>query len=80
MFLKHQPSDYLVEILEVQKLWNPFAEKVLGQFHAGEELQDPELFTKAHLTFPSGEPLPRCWTDSHYREHMHQEKKLVLSH
>ena len=26
--------------------------------------------TDKELTFPSGEPLPLCWTDGHYREHV----------
>jgi hypothetical protein len=78
MFLRHKPSKNIVEILEVQELWNPSAEKVMGRFHAGEELQDPELFTKSHLSFPSEEPLPMCWLDSHYREHL-QEYSNALS-
>jgi hypothetical protein len=31
-------------------------------------MQDPEKFDKAEIEFPSGEDLPRCWLDSHYRE------------
>jgi hypothetical protein len=77
MFLQHKLSKHIVEILEVQDLWNPSAEKVMGQSHAGEELQDPELFTKSHLRFLSGEPLPMCWLDSHYREHMQEHDKLL---
>ena len=31
--------------------------------------EDPmEKFAKADLQFPSGEPLPRCWLDAHYRD------------
>jgi hypothetical protein len=41
---------------------------VVGRFHAGEEMQDPEKFTKKEMLFPSGEELPRCWLDAHYRE------------
>ncbi len=70
MFLLHQPSNSLVEILELNNLWNPLSERVIGRFHAGEELQDPEPFTKSHLTFPSGESLPLCWMDADYREHL----------
>jgi hypothetical protein len=39
----------------------------MGRFHAGEELQEPERFAKADLSFPSGEPLPRCWLDPGYQ-------------
>ena len=70
MFLQHKPSGDLVEILNPQELWNPYVEKVQGRFHAGEELQDPEPFTKSHLMFPSGESLPVCWFDPAYRQHM----------
>lgn len=70
MFLHHQPSGELVEILDPRELWNPFVEKVMGRFQAGEELQDPEPFTKSHLIFPSGEPLPVCWFDPDYRKHL----------
>ena len=70
MFLQHQPSGALVEILSIQSLFDPNQVKVEGRFHAGEEMQDIEYFTKSHLEFPSGELLPKCWLDSHYREHM----------
>jgi hypothetical protein len=67
MFLLHKPSHNLVEISGLEDLYNPCTEKVEGRFHAGEELQDFELFTKSHFIFPSGEDLPRCWLDPHYR-------------
>lgn len=78
MFLHHQPSKMLVEVLDVSELSNPLHKKVLGRFHAGEELQDPEPFTKAHLCFLSGEPLPQCWVDVQFRDHM-QQKVAVMS-
>lgn len=68
MYLKHEASGDMVEILDMDKLFDPFAAEVAGRFHAGEELQEPAPFRKADLVFPSGEPLPRCWTDPHYRE------------
>jgi hypothetical protein len=57
----------LVEVLDVQQLFDPFASTVLGRLHAGEELQDPGALSKVELSFPSGEPLPRCWMDPHYQ-------------
>jgi hypothetical protein len=68
MFLKirHDDDSSLVEVLNLQQLFDPFATSVLGRLHAGEELQDPAPLTKAELNFPSGEPLPRCWLDPHY--------------
>lgn len=69
MFLQHQPSGSLVEVLSMDDLVNPSRGSIAARFHAGEEIQDREMFVKSHLAFPSGEPLPQCWMDSHYREH-----------
>jgi hypothetical protein len=71
MFLLHRPTQVLVEIINLSDLFDPFATQVLGRIHAGEELQDPALFPKAEMGFPSGESLPICWLDGHYREHLH---------
>ncbi len=68
MFVKQRNSDHLVEVLELADLFNPNHSEVLGRYHYGEEAQDPEKFPKADLVFLSGEELPRCWTDSHYRD------------
>ncbi len=70
MFLLHRPTQVLVEILNLGDLFDPFDTEVLGMSHAGEELQDPALFPKVEMGFPSGEALPICWLDSHYREHL----------
>ncbi len=67
MFLKHRPTGNLVEILDKAGLMDPFKDEISGRFHAGEELQDAAPFTKKELIFPSGEALPRCWVDPHYR-------------
>ncbi len=68
MFLKERASGDLVEILTLQDLFDPFLGEVLGRNQHGEEVQDPEKFKKTELTFPSGEALPRCWIDPHYRD------------
>lgn len=68
MYLKHSPSDDLVEILELGTLFDPFKSEVQGRFHAGEEMQEASRFAKAELVFPSGEVLPVCWTDGKYKE------------
>ena len=68
MFLKHKQDATLIEILAIKDLMDPFAGNVLGQCHAGEEMQDPEVYAKSDLVFPSNEPLPRCWIDAHYRD------------
>ena len=69
MFLKIQHDDNasLLEVLDLKQLFDPFASEVLGQIHAGEELQDPQAVAKASLLFPSGEALPLCWVDPHYK-------------
>jgi hypothetical protein len=67
MFLKDKSNGQMVEVLNLEDLFNPSNQELLGRYHAGEELQDPEQFSKQGLEFPSGEPLPRCWTDAHYR-------------
>jgi hypothetical protein len=68
MFLMQKNTEKLVEVLSLTDLFNPNHAMIVGRFHAGEELQDPEKFTKADVQFPSGEALPRCWLDPHYRE------------
>ncbi|NEO31041.1 MAG: acetyltransferase [Symploca sp. SIO3C6] len=68
MFLQHKPSGQLVEVLTPEGLYDPCRSNINGRFHSGEEMQDPEVFKKSDLMFPSGESLPRCWLDAHYRE------------
>jgi hypothetical protein len=68
MFLKHNSTGKLVEVLSIRDLFNPMHPNLVGRYHAGEELQDPEQFAKTDLVFCSDEPLPRCWTDVHYRD------------
>jgi hypothetical protein len=67
MFLKEKSSGDLVEVTDVTALFDPNQEQIAGRFHAGEEMQEIRDFSKADLLFPSGESLPRCWTDAHYR-------------
>ena len=68
MFLMQKKSEKLVEVLSLTDLFNPSHETIVGRFHAGEEMQDPEKFAKTEMQFPSGEALPKCWLDAHYRE------------
>jgi hypothetical protein len=55
MFLMHKPTGVLVELLTPANLFNPYCQEVIGQSHAGEELQDPCPFAKSEMAFPSGE-------------------------
>ncbi len=67
MFLKDKTSGELVQVLTIQNLSDPFLDEVAGRYQRGEEVQDPVQVKKTELIFPSGEVLPRCWTDPLYR-------------
>ena len=69
MFLKQSSSDDMVEVMDMTALGDPCRDSVSGRVHAGEELQEAEMFAKSDLVFPSGEDLPRCWRDASYRDH-----------
>jgi len=68
MFLKDKSSDDLVEVLTTKDLFDPFCSSIIARYQRGEDPQDPETFNKSSLAFPSGEALPRCWVDAHYRD------------
>ena len=68
MLLKEKTSGHIVEVLVLINLCDSARFTVCGQLHYGEEAQDPESFDKQVLCFLSGEDLPRCWTDPHYRD------------
>ena len=68
MFLKQSSTSKLVEVLGLNDLINPLHEQIVGRYNTGEEMQDPEKFSKDDLIFLSGEALPRCWLDVHYRD------------
>lgn len=68
MFLKDKTNGELVEILTLKELFDPFQGEVSGRYQQGEEVQDPEKLKKAELLFPSGEVLPKCWIDPHYKD------------
>ena len=78
MFLKSKSHGDLVEILEVENLYDPFKKEILGRFHAGEETQDPETFSKTELIFLSDEALPQCWLDPDYKHIMHKQDKSAM--
>lgn len=68
MFLEDRSNGHLVEVLSLNDLFNPNHPQLVGRYHYGEELQEPDSFAKTNLQFPSGEGLPQCWTDVHYRD------------
>jgi hypothetical protein len=68
MLLAERSTGHIVEVLDLRALFNPHEAAVKARAHYGEEAQEPEDFRKADLVFQSGEPLPRCWIDPHYRD------------
>ena len=68
MFLNEKTTGHMVEVLDLGDLVDLFKDEVMGRYQYGEEVQEPEKFKKSDLIFLSGEPLPRCWTDPHYRD------------
>ncbi len=77
MFLRHAQDGRMVEVLSLKDLFNPNHTDLVGRFHAGEELQDAESFTKKELACPAGAPLPQCWTDGGSRPHAHEPRAPV---
>jgi hypothetical protein len=67
MFLTQSITGDLVEVLDTASLANPYEHEIKVQFQHGEDLNDPELIDKHQLCFPSGEALPECWLNAHYR-------------
>ncbi len=67
MFLKNSQNGDLFEVSDVTVLIDPSEESVRGRYQAGEEVGDVIAVEKKTLQFPSGEALPKCWLDPHYR-------------
>lgn len=68
MYLKLKKNGHLIQVTDIADLINPNHTHVVGRLHYGEEIQDPERYAKSDLVFPSGETLPACWLDPHYRD------------
>lgn len=68
MLLKERQTGHMVEVLSWIDLINLNTDEVVGRYQEGEDVQDPKRFKKTDLIFLSGEELPRCWTDPHYRD------------
>lgn len=67
MFLKNADNGDLVQVVDVTELTDPYSATVTVRYQAGEEVGDPESVAKTVFVFPSGEVLPKCWLDAHYR-------------
>lgn len=68
MLLRQRSTGHILAVQDLEHLVSIFHQEVLARDQVGEEEQDPESIPKSDLAFLSGEPLPRCWTDPHYRE------------
>lgn len=68
MLLKQKSTGHMVEVENFMDLIDLNIVKVTGRYQEGEEVQDPDSFNKQDLLFLSGERLPRCWLDPHYRD------------
>jgi len=68
MLLKETATGHMVEVTNLIDLINLNCEEVEGRYQEGEDLQDPRKYKKTDLSFLSGEHLPRCWSDPHYRD------------
>lgn len=67
LLLNHQPSGDPLEIDDLEALFDPGERSVRARNQAGQEEQDARAYPKGELVFPSGESLPRCWSDPEYR-------------
>lgn len=68
MLLKQKNSGHMIEVTNVIDLLNLNMGEVSGCSQEGEEKQDPVIYKKSDLVFLSGEELPKCWVDPHYRD------------
>ena len=68
MLLRNRKNGEMIDVINVNELADLFKSTVQGRYQAGEELPEPEQVNKADLIFLSGEELPRCWMDPHYRD------------
>lgn len=68
MFLKQRNTGHLVEVLDQGSLFDPHNDCFRGRLNIGEDVPDAEEFAKSDVCFLSGEALPQCWVDVHYRD------------
>jgi len=68
MLLMGKETGYLIEVLDPTEVFDPFKDSFTGRLDFGEDVAEPDSFTKVSVSFPSGENLPKCWIDPHYRD------------
>lgn len=77
MLLKLREDKRLVKVEDLKALQNPFQSEIEARLQYGEEEQDPRPYNKEALCFPSGEALPRCWRDAHYRDEEVEKHRMM---
>jgi hypothetical protein len=71
MLLREKSSGKEVEVLKLIQLFDLYNAEIEGRYQSTKEKYQTENFKKSNLEFTSGEPLPRCWLDPHYRDNEH---------
>lgn len=67
MYLRNKTNNDLAQVEKLAELTDPNLKSVVLHYFAGEEMGETMRVNKSELVFPSGEALPKCWLDSHYR-------------
>ncbi len=67
MYLRNKTNGDLAQVEKLNELTDPNLNSVMLHYFAGEEIGEPMRAEKSELVFPSGEALPKCWFDPHYR-------------
>ncbi len=67
MLLMEKNSGHLIEVVDPIEVFDPFKDSFTGRLNFGEDVAEPDNFAKVGVCFPSGESLPKCWQDPHYR-------------
>ena len=68
MLLVDKKTGKSVEVMYLSELFSLYEEELEGRYQVGDEVLVTDSFRKSDLQFASGEPLPKCWTDPHYRD------------
>ena len=68
MLLMEKETGHLIEVLDPTEVFDPFKDSFKGRLDFGEDVAESDTFKKVSVSFPSGENLPKCWKDPHYRD------------
>ena len=68
MLLREINTGFPVEIIDPRQLFSLFESELTGRYKAGDQFDFTGEFKKSDLVFTSGEELPQCWLDPHYRD------------